>query len=379
MAVARDAGRARRSKMIFAFRADASPRIGSGHLIRCLTLADQLRTLGHASHFLTRDAPPHLQATIAAHGHGLVSLPPAARCGSVPPDPHAPPHADWLDGSWEDDARACRTAMTPLGADWLVVDHYALDARWEAALEPACARQLVIDDLADRSHRAALLLDVNAGRRTEDYDTWLPAGSRRLIGPRYALLRPEFAAARAASLRRRLTPALRHILVTMGGVDLPDASSAALAGLQAATLPADVSVTVVMGRGAPWLDAVRAQAAALRWPTEVLVGVADMAEQMQRADLAIGAAGGTAWERCCLGLPSIVVVLAENQRAGARALAAAGAALLIEPLHTLARELPACLAVWSSPATLARAGERAAELVDGRGAMRVCEALLQWA
>jgi UDP-2,4-diacetamido-2,4,6-trideoxy-beta-L-altropyranose hydrolase len=364
--------------MIFAFRADASARIGAGHLMRCLTLADRLRLLGHASHFLTRNPPPHLQATIAARGHGLLLLPAAAPGESVPPDPQAPPHADWLDGSWEDDARACRAALAPLGADWLVVDHYALDARWEAALEPVGARLLVIDDLADRPHRAAALLDVNAGRRAEDYDRWLPAGSQRLIGPRYALLRPEFAEARAASLERRRQPALRHILVTMGGVDLPDATSAALAGLQAATLPADASVTVVMGRGAPWLDAVRAQAAALRWPAEVLVDVPDMAAQMQRADLAIGAAGGTAWERCCLGLPAVVVVLAENQRPGARALAAAGAAQLVERVDELARRLPECLAAWSSPAALARAGQCAADLVDGQGAARVCEVLLQW-
>jgi len=364
--------------MIFAFRADASPRIGAGHLMRCLTLADRLRTLGHASHFLTRDPPPHLQATIAARGHGLVGLPAAAAREKTPEDPLAPPHADWLGGCWEEDARACRGALAPLGADWLVVDHYALDARWEAALEPVCARQLAIDDLADRPHRAALLLDVNAGRRAEDYDRWLPAGSRRLIGPRYALLRPEFAEARAASLQRRRQPALRHILVSMGGVDLPDASSAALAGLQATALPADASVTVVMGSGSPWLDKVRAQAAALRWPAEVLVDVSDMAQQMQRADLAIGAAGGTAWERCCLGLPAVVVVLAENQRPGARALAAAGAAQLVERVDDLARRLPACLAAWSSPAALAQAGQRAAGLVDGQGTARVCEALLQW-
>lgn len=364
--------------MIFAFRADASPRIGAGHLMRCLTLADRLRTLGHASHFLTRVPPPHLQAAIAARGHGLVLLPAAALCASRPPDPHAPPHADWLDGSWEEDARACRAALAPLGADWLVVDHYALDARWEVALEPVCARLLAIDDLADRPHRAALLLDVNAGRRAEDYDRWLPAGSQRLIGPRYALLRPEFADARAASLQRRRPPALHHVLVAMGGADLPDATSAALAGLQATALPSDASVTVVMGSGAPWLDKVRAHAAALPWRTEVLVDVSDMAAQMQRADLAIGAAGGTAWERCCLGLPSIVVALAENQRPGARALAAAGAAQLVERVDDLAKELPACVAAWSSPAALARAGQCAAELVDGQGAARVCAALLQW-
>lgn len=362
--------------MIVALRADASPRIGSGHLMRCLTLADALRAAGHRCQFLTRDPPPHLVDLVRARGHALGLLPaPGTHAPTAPAD--GPSHAHWLAVDWSDDAGACRAVLAGPRPDWLVVDHYALDARWEAVLAPQVGRVLAIDDLADRAHRADLLLDVNAGRRAEDYDRWLAPGTPRLIGPSFALLRPEFAAARPAALARREDAAPRHVLIAMGGVDLPDASSAALDGLCASRLPADARITVVMGAGAPALARVRERAAALPWPCEVAVEVDDMAGRMARADLAVGAAGGTAWERCCLGLPSIVVVLADNQRDGARALAEAGAAQLVESVADLAAQLPGCVDAWSAPGALARASQRAAALCDGLGTARVIEAMVR--
>ena len=361
--------------MKFAFRADASIRIGSGHVMRCLTLADGLKARGHESCFLARPHEGHLADHIRARGHALVSLP-IDGGDRDEADPDGPPHAEWLGGPWTGDATATLAALRGAAPDWLVVDHYALDARWEALVAPACGRMLVIDDLADRPHACDMLLDQNPGRRAADYAALLPAGCETLIGQQFALLRPEFRALRTASLARREAPMLRNILVSMGGIDKDDATSAVLDGIEAAGLPDGVTVTVVSGRDAPWLDKVRRRAADMRLPTEVLAGVRNMAERMMQADLAIGAAGGTAWERCCLGLPSIVIVLAVNQRPGAEALARAGAGWVIDDIAAVRRELPGLLAAAAAPATLAQVARRAAGITDGRGAERVCERLL---
>ena len=361
--------------MRFAFRADASIRIGSGHVMRCLTLADSLRARGHKSRFLVRPHDGHLAAHIRQRGHAVVLLPVGGTARDEA-DPAGPPHAEWLGGPWTEDATVSLAALNKTAPDWLVVDHYALDARWEALLAAACGRLMVIDDLADRPHACDMLLDQSLGRHAEEYAALLPADCVTLIGQRFALLRPEFQALRAASLARRESPMLRNILVSMGGVDKDDATSAMLAGIEAASLPDGVAVTVVNGRDAPWLDKVRRRAAGMRLPTEVLVGVRNMAEHMMQADLAIGAAGGTAWERCCLGLPSIVVVLAENQRPGAEALARAGAAWVIDDIAEVPRALPGLLTAAAGPAPLAQTTRRAAAITDGRGAERVCEQLL---
>lgn len=354
------------------FRADASVEIGTGHVMRCLTLARALRDRGHRCRFVCRDLPGHLGARIAEAGFALVLLP-APKPG-FRPAPDDPAHAAWAAVPWSVDAAETRAAAD--GADVLIVDHYAFDARWEAAACPEGARLVVLDDLADRPHRADLLLDQNLGRRAADYDRLLPPGAERLIGPRYALLRPEFAAARPAALAARAARGFRlsRVLVSMGGIDLPNATGKVLTALAAHP---DLRVTVVMGAAAPALAAVRAKAAALPSPAEVLVNVADMAALMAEADLAIGAAGGTSWERCALGLPALMTVLADNQKEAAVALEAAGAAIDLGRVEVgdFAGRLAVALDRARVPAVLADMSEAAGSATDGRGAARVIAAL----
>jgi UDP-2,4-diacetamido-2,4,6-trideoxy-beta-L-altropyranose hydrolase len=189
---------------------------------------------------------------------------------------------------------------------------------------------MVIDDLADRPHLCDLLLDQTFGRDPEDYRAWVPTDCKLLCGSQYALLRPEFAALRPSSLQRRAQPRLRQLLVTMGGVDKDNATGQVLDALHSCALPADCEITVVMGPQAPWLETVRQQAQDMPWPTKVLAGVSEMARLMADSDLAIGAAGATSWERCCLGLPTAMVVLANNQRHAARLLEQAQAVRMLD-------------------------------------------------
>ncbi len=360
------------------FRADASVEIGTGHVMRCLTLAHALTKRGHSCRFIARDLPGHLGPRITAEGFALTLLPAPSSRSSSPQGrderPKSPAHAHWAAVPWPQDAAQTRAAAT--GADWLILDHYAFDAAWEAAAPPPGARLMVIDDLADRPHIAHLLLDQNLGRRSADYDALLPPGAERLIGPRHALLRPAFAQARPAALAARAARGhrLARVLVTMGGVDLPDATGAALAALGRHP---DLQATVVMGAHAPALAAVRAQAAALPTPATVLVNTPDMAALMAEADLAIGAAGGTAWERCALGLPTLLAVLADNQAPAAAALHAAGAALSLGRAEDPAfpARLAQALEQAADPATLSALSAAAAAVTDGRGADRVAAAL----
>lgn len=312
--------------MKIAFRADASLQIGSGHVMRCLTLADALKQKGAECHFLCREHPGHLLELVRGKGHVVHVLPcepesPIDRDGSA--------HAAWLGATQEQDAQACLPILQALQPDWLIVDHYALDISWEERLRPFCQRLMVIDDLADRPHGCDLLLDQNLGRQASDYAGLIPVQCTVLAGPQYALLRPEFAVLREYSLKRREQSRFQNLLITMGGVDEPNATGRVLEALKQCPLPDDLQINVVLGPKAPWLEQVQAIAVDMPWPTKVRVNVTDMAKCMADCDLAIGAAGSTSWERCCMGVPALMVVLAENQAAIGNALQLNGAAILI--------------------------------------------------
>ncbi len=362
--------------MHFAIRVDASIQMGSGHVMRCLTLADALKAQGAACHFISRPHPGHLLELIRQRGFVVTALP-----AELPPPPantqvaserlKEPAHAPWLGCDWQTDAEQTRAILAKLQPDWLVVDHYALDQRWEAALLSYCQKLMVIDDLADRPHQCDLLLDQNLGRQPQDYANLVPAQCKVLAGPQYALLRPEFAALRAYSLQRRQQPALKQVLITMGGVDQPNATCQVLEALKGCALPQDCRISVVMGLQAPWLLQVRAQAKDMPWPTEVLVNISDMAQRMADSDWAIGAAGSTSWERCCLGLPSLILVLAENQQAVAAALQNAGAIIAVKSISDLQRILENSLLSENGDTLLRQLSLAAAQVADGLGVISV--------
>lgn len=360
--------------MIVVFRADASLLIGTGHVMRCLTLADALTAKGAKCLFISRAHDGNLIESIRSRGYAASALPIAQEAEAHPRDsgleveePH-PAHADWLGATQMQDAEACASILVAQRPDWLIVDHYALDLQWERTMASHCNQLMVIDDLADRPHACDLLLDQTFGRDAADYRFLVPADCRLLCGSQYALLRPEFAALRPYSLQRRAQPALRELLITMGGVDKINATGQVLQALRTCPLPADCRITVVMGATAPWLNGVRIQARDMPWPTKVLVGVRNMAQLMADSDLAIGAAGATSWERCCLGLPTIMLVLAENQRRVAQVLAQSGAVGLIDMGSGTMTQLNATLSpLIDDRARLFEMSRCAASVVDGLG------------
>jgi len=355
-----------------AFRVDASLEIGTGHVMRCLTLAEALRENGAEVLFISRALPGDMIDRIETRGFSIKRLPKPDGAATAAP----PAHASWAGVSWQRDAEETDTALKASALDWLVVDHYAFDERWEKAVRRNGMQIMVIDDLADRPHDCELLLDQNLGREPDDYQALVPDHCKLLIGPTYALLRPEFAQLREESLERRRCPRLKCLLITMGGMDKDNATSRVLDALRDCSLPDELTIEVAMGGNAPWLEAVQKKAASMPWPTHVRLDTPDMARRMVTADLGIGAAGSTSWERCCLGLPSLIIVVADNQASAAKALGKSGAAVVLQPGQELVQTLRELLLPSEMEARLKSLSLLAAELVNGTGAVRVARHLV---
>ena len=292
--------------MKVAVRADALPGIGSGHVMRGLCLADALRARGASVRFLCRDLPAHLSELVTGHGHELAALPSRSM---VP----RPAESAWPENLRTQDLQDVGAALQDwVGCDWLVVDHYAASSAWEHGARRHARRLMALDDLG-RTHDCDLLLDANLyPDGTSPYAGRLSPTCRVLLGPAYALLRPEFLSARAVAVVRD-GPAQR-LLVFMGGMDADNATGQVLAALQCigrAGRPA--AIDVVIGQGHPARPEI--MAACLSMGAELHVQTTDMAGLCAAADLAIGAGGSATWERCAVGLPTLALCLADNQRA----------------------------------------------------------------
>ena len=355
------------------FRTDASTQIGSGHVMRCLTLAEGLRDKGVEVRFVCRELPGNLNAMIAAKGFALWRLPAS---GEPAAGLDWNRHANWLVVDWRqdvDETLACLHALDG-PADWLVVDHYALDRRWEVRMRPVAGNIMVIDDLADREHDADLLLDQNLYAQMETrYQGYVPAKCRQLLGPGYALLRSEFAAARRGLRQRR--GELANLLIFYGGGDPTDETSKALTAIKHAQLP-DFQVDVVVGAANPNKDKVaeRCRLLGARFHCQT----SDMAELMNTADLMLCAGGTTTWERCALGVPALVTATALNQEEVAVNSARNGLAFYLgKPRDVTAQLIAKALAVLAAlPETLQLYAEKARAAVDGRGVQRVVAILV---
>jgi len=351
-----------------AVRADASMRIGSGHVMRCLTLARVLRARGAEVRFICRAHPGHLGERIEAAGLPVTWLP-------APPAPVGPiadgDYLAWLGVPVETDAAETLAALDGWRPDWLVVDHYALGADWEGALRPHVGAILAIDDLANRPHDCDLLLDQNLQPGGESrYDSLVPGDSGCLIGPEYALLSPDY-----AELHPR-TPSrdgkVRRILVFFGMAD-----GANLAGLTVSAVLAlgrtDIALDVVVHPDSRHAGALRKQAE--EHPNIVLHDPKpSLAPLMMKADLAVGAGGATSWERCCLGLPSLVITLAENQKEIAATLDQRGCIVWLGHQDAVSQDaLTSALRELLADGLIADMSRRCLAVVDGRGADRVAD------
>jgi len=330
------------------FRADASADVGTGHLVRCRTLAAELEHRGWTTTLASRDLPRELARSVRGSEMALIEL-------------------DAASGLEAEHAVITKMVARPVTV--AVVDHYGIGAEWQRAAVGWAERMMAIDDLADRFQAVDLLLNQNPGPGPARYRGLVPPAARILDGPTYALVRPEFAAMR---LRAGHHGAVGRILVFLSGTDPHDVTRRAAEAATAIGVPVDV----VVGAAYPFLAALQAWAADEPL-IELHVETRDMAALMARADISIGAPGSATWERCTLGLPTLLVTLADNQVAIARHLAEVGAALDLgwHSEVTTAELEDVLIALAADPARLRAMSEAAARITDGQGAVRVADEL----
>jgi len=333
------------SAPLVVFRCDGGPQIGAGHVTRCLALAEAFEAAGWASAFAV--GPDTLKAVpaLAVTGLPVVLLDPGV-----------------------DDAFALRQSF-PDGCTLAVIDHYGRDERNERSLRGWAQRILAFDDGTGRRHDCDFLLDSAADDSA--YRGLVPEQARLLLGPRYALVRQAFLTRRASALSRRDGREISEVLVSFGATDPWNATVRVLGPITTA-LP-KARITVVLSSAAPHLASLRHE-----WGAQVdfALDVLDMAAVMERADLAIGASGASSYERAVLGLPTIAVVCADNQKGLSALIVKNGAAIDGGELGDgLPNRLMAILNGLSKhPSRLSRTAQAAAGMVDGLGAGRVIEA-----
>lgn len=346
-------------------RTDASSQIGTGHVMRCLTLADALREQGAECQFVCREHEGHLMDHIRSRGYEVQVLPKPSKNASSTTDLA---HASWLGVDWQTDADQTRWALGNEVRDWLIVDHYALDYRWESALRSSCKRVMVIDDLADRQHTCDLLLDQNYGSSAERYVGLVSTDCTQLHGPEFALLKPIYAQRRAEQNLR--SGKIERVLIYFGGGSDPmNLTGMALSAFQSPELE-KIELDIVIGSSYTHKAELEA-AAANRGRTHIHTQLPDLSELMVRADLAIGAGGASTWERCCLGLPSILVVCARNQEAIGEAMRMSGVSVVFHSDGDLAIAFKEqVVGLCSDTVRYSKMSDKAREICDGLGALR---------
>lgn len=297
--------------MKIVFRVDASIQMGTGHVMRCLTLANALKNQGAECHFICREHPGNMIGLITQQGHHVYSLPYIGTSQQLKQKNHVVDlsHASWLGVTQDEDANLCVSIIKSLQPDWLILDHYALDIRWEQKLRPFCQRIMVIDDLADRQHDCDILIDQNYLPFYEQrYDRLVPATTKKLLGPSFILLRDEFLKLREEKPQRTSTTEA-HFLINFGGVGNYSLLSKVI---EAINIFQKQSFYIVTGK----LEVhqfLKLKKTISYSKVKIVETAANMANLMSQSQYAIGACGSTVWERFCLGLNSGLVEMAENQ------------------------------------------------------------------
>ena len=334
------------------FVANGGPSLGNGHIIRCLALAQELSHRGWST-------------TLAASPVTFSSVPQAGNFD----------RAINFSGNTNESQRLAEAIGSK--ADLLVVDDYARDIKFEKSCRAWAREILVIDDLANRHHDADYIVDSGL-QSMKSYDSLIPHYCQRLLGPKWALLRPEFSVERQTLLgRRQLSAPVRRILIAIGGADGRNLTPSLISATITATSGLNVDLDVILGGHASCLTTVREMQLQASTHFDLHVDTDRVATLMSAADMAIGACGVGSWERCTMGLPAIGIVTAANQKPLATALHEAGAIDLIGEWTevTEARIEAAITSLLGSPHQRRSMSAAAAVLSDGGGIFRLSAVL----
>jgi UDP-2,4-diacetamido-2,4,6-trideoxy-beta-L-altropyranose hydrolase len=353
-----------------AFRVDASNQIGSGHFMRCLTLADALKQSGANIRFVSRYLPDRSCEMLLERGYEFVGL----NSKSIDEDIDELTHAHWLGCSQQVDAKDTVQALSDREWDWIIVDHYALDVRWETVLRSSSKHILVIDDLADRLHDCDTLVDDNLFPDIETrYINKVPTYCRLLLGPKYVPLRNEFLQLREKSDFRN--GVVKRILISFGGIDADNYTSWVIEAL-INTRARDLVIDVVLGAQNPSRKQIQDDCD--KYGLNCYVQTNQMANLMKEADLAIGAAGYTSYEFVAMKLPAILIPVSDIQTIFAKEMESKGVAYVpkINKSENTKAVSAEFLEVMDSITLRSSMSRACVEVIDGKGSARIVEELL---
>lgn len=357
----------------YLFRVDSSNQIGSGHVIRCLTLAQGLRNNGANCTFLSRNLDGNINHLICKKDFQLIELPrPIIQYKNYD---YNIEHSAWSEVSWEQDAEETINCIKKNNFNKLVVDHYAFSHSWETRVSKYIKDVIVIDDLGDREHFCNYLLDQNLGSSHSKYLNLIPKDCKTLIGTEYALIRPEFIEHRNESIDRNRSESSKRILINFGGGDPKNYISKILKSISVYKISTVIKIDIILGAINYNLDECYNLAKLIPNEINFFHYLDNMSETLIKTDLVIGAAGSSSWERCCMGIPSIIFSLAKNQNNIAKALSDSGAALLLDESSIENGRLIKEIERLINSNELLLMSKRASEVVDGCGVKRVIGAL----
>jgi UDP-2,4-diacetamido-2,4,6-trideoxy-beta-L-altropyranose hydrolase len=350
------------------FRTDASEQIGAGHFMRCMSLAEELQKFGGKILFVSYQLPQHMRDMLRNKNMGFVQL----KSNHPTNLTNELTHSHWLDLSQTEDADQTKKILRNQKWDLIVVDHYALDFRWETSLRSSVSKIIVIDDIADRKHDCDFLIDQNHYESIQErYSGLVPPKCCLLLGPRYALLRNEFHIARSKVVLR--SGPVKRILVSFGGMDFGNYTVLtinALAELKSKSFLVDV----VVGFSNPYKEEIISLCNQYKFLCHIQTS--QISELMVISDFAIGAGGITIWERCCLGLPTLVLCVAENQSKQIKDAAEKGLIFAPKVIKDLSNQLKLHInSILENESLRTLISKTAINEVDGLGLRRVAVAL----
>jgi len=355
-------------------RTDSSQKIGSGHVMRCLTFSQELRKSGATVEFIVREHQGNINELIKNKGFKITLIPNTV----IEKKQSLTEYEQWLGVTQEVDASETIQILKDKKIDWLILDHYALDYNWEEKLRSYTRKIMVIDDMANRRHLCDILLDQTYGRKEVSYKKLVPTDCKLLLGSENALLRPNFSKLRQQAIKRREEcHIINNILISMGSMDEENITSIVLDVLVKYKWKTQPNITIVLASSAPHLQRIKNNLSKYNFPITILTDVTNMAQLMLRSDLAIGAGGTTSWERCCLALPTILIVLSENQKTIAENLSKAGAVIKLQKNSKVKKNIKFSIeGLMQDKDSYMEMCFNAAKVCDGSGVKRTVEQMI---
>ena len=349
--------------------------------MRCLTLAEALRQSGVEVQFVCREHSGNLidlvrQKEFIVHA---LSVPENLKSSDISENNSGNEYESWLGTSQEQDAQETIAVIQKNKQDWLIVDHYALEQKWETQMRPHVRKIMVIDDLANRQHDCDILFDQTYGREITDYQSLISENCKLLLGSGNALLRPDFTKLRSTALQRREQyNIIKRIMISMGSMDGANITPKIIEALTHIDWKTKPIIDVVLTSGAPHIATVKEIAANSELTVNVLVDASNMADLILKSDLAIGSGGTTSWERCCLALPTILIILSKNQKKIGENLARTGATITLQKDSKMEESIKQSIGtLMQDKDGYMKMCHNSAKVCDGSGVKRTVEQMMK--